>query len=283
MPKKKKAKKKNQKKTPERQKWRKIPFASMARGFKQRAAPKNDLSVHAEGVGRMYKSFDGMNQASKNLRRLEAEKKNAKSNLACVVYRDIDKADSDSPSRFSFQYKLMKRAIQTKVFGAHDFIVPFVHLNPGQTIAFGCIIKFEGVIFCGQVYGHHSHFADIGVTRKLVTEASLLGSVHYPGHDFKLCAEGTSMLFKKCMRTAIETTIFQHLQTFSQALLLRADNLDATAIVRALFQNDHKKGGTDIVNHIVLKDKVELMKMLIAVLMDHDNFLPIKFYPRDFC
>ena len=265
-----------------KQRWRKIPHASECRGFKKRAAPKDDLSLHAEGTGRMYKAFDKMNQESKNLRRLEAQRKN-NSTLAAVVYKNIDKTDSDSPARFSFQYKLMTRAVKTKVFGPRDFLVPFVHLNPGNCIAFGVIIKFEGVVFCGQVYGHESLFESVKVTRKLVTKASLLGSKHFAGHDFKLCAEVLHILFSNCMTAAIDTVRFKSMKTFSQALLLRNDTLDGTAIVRGLFEHDYTKGGTDIVNHLVLTDKFQLMKMLIGVHMDHERVLPVKFYPQDFC
>lgn len=281
---KKKQGKKKKKKPAIKQRWRKIPHASKCRGFKKLAAPKDDLSLHAAGTGRMYKAFDLMNKESKRLRRLDAQSK-IKSSLAAVVYKNIDKTDSDSPARFSFQYKLMTRAIKSKVFGPRDFIVPFVHLNPDNCIAFGAVIKFEGVIFCGQVYGPESLFESVKVTRKLVTKASLLGSKHFAGHDFKLCAEVLQILFSNCMTAAIDTVRFKSMKTFTQALLLRTDTLDATGIVRGLFEQDYSQGGTDIVNHLVLTDKFQLMKMLIAVHMDHmehEDVLPVKFYPRDF-
>ena len=260
-------------------KWRNIPHASKARGFSRRSAPKDDLSVHAVGAGRMYKAFDGVNEESKRLRRLEAQEK-SDSKLLAVIYKEIDIVDSESPARFAFQYKLLKRAMQTKVFGAHDFVVPFVHLNPDRCIAFGLVIKFEGMIFCGQVFGDEKYFAPTTVTREVVTRAALLGSAHYPGHDFKLCAEATRILYHNCMAATINTDTFKCLKTFAQALLLRTDTLDATAIVRGLFEHDYTKGGTNVVNHLVLKDKVELMKILLAPFADKEY--PLKFYPRDF-
>ena len=82
------------------------------------------------------------------------------------------------------------------------------------------------------------------------------------------------------MAATINTDTFKCLKTFAQALLLRTDTLDATAIVRGLFEHDYTKGGTDVVNHLVLKDKVELMKILLAPFADKEY--PLKFYPRDF-